>query len=66
MWRAEDAGPRKAEAGIFSRKKCKSPSKTFRGPCSRDSNCDTVCRYEGYPAGNCHGLRRRCICCTHA
>ncbi|KNA12297.1 hypothetical protein SOVF_127180 [Spinacia oleracea] len=59
-------GPRKADAGFFSSKKCKTPSKTFRGPCVRNANCDTSCRYEGYPAGDCKGIRRRCICCTHA
>nr|P81573.1 RecName: Full=Defensin D7; AltName: Full=Antimicrobial peptide D7; AltName: Full=So-D7 [Spinacia oleracea] len=38
--------------GIFSSRKCKTPSKTFKGYCTRDSNCDTSCRYEGYPAGD--------------
>ncbi|CAL5214670.1 unnamed protein product [Lathyrus oleraceus] len=41
---------------------CKVKSTKFRGPCSFDKNCATVCRGEGYRDGDCHGLRRRCMC----
>ncbi|KAK9747981.1 hypothetical protein RND81_02G028000 [Saponaria officinalis] len=41
---------------------CKRPSQKFRGLCTRDTNCVSVCATEGYANGDCHGLRRRCIC----
>nr|UYE91509.1 defensin 4 [Zingiber officinale] len=42
---------------------CKTPSRTFKGLCVSDSNCAQVCRSEGFPGGDCHGVRRRCMCC---
>ncbi|KAF3774338.1 Defensin J1-2 [Nymphaea thermarum] len=47
----------KAEARM-----CDTPSSRFRGLCFSDSNCQTVCHGEGFPHGDCHGFRRRCIC----
>ncbi|XP_019198213.1 PREDICTED: defensin Ec-AMP-D1-like [Ipomoea nil] len=41
---------------------CESPSTKFKGPCARDSNCASVCQTEGFPGGDCKGLRRRCFC----
>ncbi|KMT10453.1 hypothetical protein BVRB_5g115800 [Beta vulgaris subsp. vulgaris] len=41
---------------------CTNPSKTYKGPCVSDTNCESVCQSEGFPQGNCHGFRRRCIC----
>nr|AAS65426.1 Kunitz-type trypsin inhibitor [Ipomoea batatas] len=41
---------------------CESASSKFKGPCSRDSNCATVCHTEGFTGGDCKGFRRRCFC----
>ncbi|CAD6226261.1 unnamed protein product [Miscanthus lutarioriparius] len=43
-------------------RKCESQSHRFKGPCSRDANCATVCRTEGFTGGKCEGLRHRCFC----
>ncbi|EER96125.1 hypothetical protein BDA96_02G092800 [Sorghum bicolor] len=43
-------------------RKCQSKSFKFKGPCSRDENCATVCLTEGFTSGKCRGLRRRCFC----
>ncbi|EER96126.1 hypothetical protein BDA96_02G092900 [Sorghum bicolor] len=43
-------------------RKCESPSLKFRGPCSRDANCASVCLTEGFTGGECKGLRHRCFC----
>nr|P81457.1 RecName: Full=Defensin-like protein 2; AltName: Full=Fabatin-2 [Vicia faba] len=42
--------------------RCKVKSNRFNGPCLTDTHCSTVCRGEGYKGGDCHGLRRRCMC----
>ncbi|KAL2935702.1 Defensin-like protein 1 [Bienertia sinuspersici] len=58
-----EIGPRTAE-GLFGKGRCNVASKFFHGPCGGDTNCDTVCKAEGFRhGGNCHGLRRRCFCC---
>nr|ASU87506.1 PDF1 [Agave sisalana] len=41
---------------------CESQSHKFKGPCLRASNCANVCQTEGFPGGDCRGLRRRCFC----
>ncbi|CAN0865122.1 Defensin SD2 [Linum grandiflorum] len=41
---------------------CLSQSHKFKGPCSRDSNCASVCAGEGFSDGDCQGFRRRCFC----
>ncbi|CAD6220498.1 unnamed protein product [Miscanthus lutarioriparius] len=43
-------------------RKCESQSLHFRGPCSRDTNCASVCLTEGFSGGVCKGLRHRCFC----
>ncbi|AET04897.1 putative oxidoreductase [Medicago truncatula] len=43
-------------------RRCESKSHKFKGPCSRDSNCASVCRGEGFTGGDCRGFRRRCFC----
>ncbi|KAI4995321.1 hypothetical protein ZWY2020_035224 [Hordeum vulgare] len=50
---------------VAEARRCESPSHMFRGPCVRGHNCANVCRTEGFPGGNCRGLRRRCFCTTH-
>ncbi|XP_021855137.1 defensin-like protein [Spinacia oleracea] len=54
---AADVGPRVAEA-----RTCESPSHKFKGPCATNRNCESVCQTEGFPGGDCKGLRRRCFC----
>nr|XP_043607328.1 defensin SD2-like isoform X2 [Erigeron canadensis] len=44
---------------------CESASHRFKGPCLSKSNCASVCKTEGFPAGHCRGLRRRCFCVKH-
>ncbi|CDP10468.1 unnamed protein product [Coffea canephora] len=41
---------------------CESLSHRFKGTCVRGSNCAAVCQTEGFPGGQCSGLRRRCFC----
>nr|DAD43929.1 TPA_asm: hypothetical protein HUJ06_002159 [Nelumbo nucifera] len=41
---------------------CDTPSQKFVGLCLIDRNCENVCKTEGFPAGHCEGLRRRCFC----
>ncbi|XP_016451209.1 defensin-like protein P322 [Nicotiana tabacum] len=47
---------------IAEARTCESQSHRFKGPCSRDSNCATVCLTEGFSGGDCRGFRRRCFC----
>ncbi|XP_020260248.1 defensin-like protein [Asparagus officinalis] len=54
---ATEMGPEVVEA-----RTCESQSHRFRGPCVRESNCASVCQTEGFPGGDCRGLRRRCFC----
>ncbi|XP_028951513.1 defensin Ec-AMP-D2-like [Malus sylvestris] len=44
---------------------CESQSNRFKGSCVSKSNCAAVCQTEGFPGGNCRGLRRRCFCTKH-
>ncbi|PWA96134.1 Defensin SD2 [Artemisia annua] len=44
---------------------CLSQSHKFKGPCVSDTNCASVCKTEGFPGGDCQGLRRRCFCTKH-
>lgn len=53
----EENGPRSVEARV-----CGAPSQKFKGICLSDRNCGNVCESEGFPSGNCQGLRRRCFC----
>nr|CAH58740.1 defensin [Plantago major] len=53
-------GPMVGEA-----RKCRSASHRFKGTCLSDTNCASVCKTEGFPGGDCKGLRRRCFCETH-
>ncbi|XP_027173696.1 defensin-like protein [Coffea eugenioides] len=41
---------------------CESQSHRFKGTCVRKSNCAAVCQTEGFPGGECRGVRRRCFC----
>ncbi|KAI3816413.1 hypothetical protein L1987_16109 [Smallanthus sonchifolius] len=41
---------------------CQSQSNKFKGTCLSDTNCANVCHSEGFPGGDCIGLRRRCFC----
>ncbi|CAN6240192.1 unnamed protein product [Urochloa humidicola] len=43
---------------------CVSQSHKFVGSCMRKSNCENVCKTEGFPWGDCrfHGLVRKCYC----
>ncbi|KMT10452.1 hypothetical protein BVRB_5g115790 [Beta vulgaris subsp. vulgaris] len=54
---ATEVGPRVAEA-----RTCETASHKFKGPCLGDRNCANVCQTEGFPGGDCQGLRRRCFC----
>ncbi|QCD84914.1 Gamma Purothionin [Vigna unguiculata] len=54
---ASDVAVKKTEA-----RECETPSKTFRGLCISDRNCEAVCNTEGFPNGKCEGLRQRCMC----
>ncbi|TMW83568.1 hypothetical protein EJD97_001325 [Solanum chilense] len=58
---SSDMGP--MSGGVEART-CESQSHSFKGPCSRDSNCATVCQTEGFIGGDCRGLRRQCFCTT--
>uniref|UniRef100_A0A2C9U305 Knottins-like domain-containing protein n=1 Tax=Manihot esculenta TaxID=3983 RepID=A0A2C9U305_MANES len=46
-------------------RKCESQSHRFKGMCTRHSNCAAICQTEGFHAGHCRGLRRRCFCTKH-
>ncbi|WCJ37615.1 Defensin-like protein 1 [Euphorbia peplus] len=41
---------------------CESRSLHFKGMCMSTHNCGIVCQQEGFSAGHCRGLRRRCFC----
>ncbi|KAK9937385.1 hypothetical protein M0R45_014179 [Rubus argutus] len=41
---------------------CEVPSKTFKGPCIKDKNCQVRCHSEGYGYGKCSHFRRLCMC----
>lgn len=43
---------------------CVSQSHKFEGTCTRKSNCENVCKTEGFPWGECkwHGIVRKCYC----
>ncbi|KAL8139720.1 hypothetical protein V2J09_005741 [Rumex salicifolius] len=41
---------------------CETQSHKFKGTCLRGSNCASICQTEGFPSGDCVGLRRRCFC----
>ncbi|XP_047312387.1 defensin-like protein 1 [Impatiens glandulifera] len=41
---------------------CQSQSHGFHGTCLSNHNCGQVCKSEGFTAGECVGLRRRCFC----
>uniref|UniRef100_A0A6N2KAU0 Knottins-like domain-containing protein n=1 Tax=Salix viminalis TaxID=40686 RepID=A0A6N2KAU0_SALVM len=41
---------------------CLSQSHKYKGTCLRGNNCANVCKTEGFPGGDCRGLRRRCFC----
>ncbi|KAJ3693520.1 hypothetical protein LUZ60_009000 [Juncus effusus] len=43
-------------------KVCRYPSEKFWGPCFRDKHCADTCIKEGFGGGDCHGVRRRCMC----
>ncbi|KAJ4754864.1 Defensin [Rhynchospora pubera] len=43
-------------------KLCRYPSSTFWGPCVSDAHCAEKCIKEGFGGGDCHGVRRRCMC----
>nr|GMD76955.1 defensin-like protein P322 [Ipomoea batatas] len=47
---------------VAEARSCESPSGKFKGTCSQDTNCATVCMSEGFSGGTCKGFRRRCIC----
>nr|AFW90621.1 protease inhibitor-related protein [Solanum tuberosum]AIT42151.1 defensin-like protein [Solanum tuberosum] len=55
---ATEMGPMR----IAEARNCESLSHRFKGPCTRDSNCASVCETERFSGGNCHGFRRRCFC----
>lgn len=57
-WKWEEMGTIRGAEGRM----CESKSSRFKGPCSRDSNCASVCKAEGFPSGDCRGFRRRCFC----
>nr|XP_027067033.1 defensin-like protein [Coffea arabica] len=59
-----EKGPsrRKAAAVAAIERTCETPSKRFKGPCVKESNCAAVCQTEGFQGGKCRGLRRRCFC----
>ncbi|OAY71487.1 Defensin-like protein 5 [Ananas comosus] len=41
---------------------CRIKSARFWGPCISDRHCAETCMKEGFGAGDCEGLRRRCMC----
>ncbi|XP_031096597.1 defensin Ec-AMP-D1-like [Ipomoea triloba] len=47
---------------VVEARTCDSPSSKFKGQCSQDTNCATVCMSEGFSGGYYKGFRRRCIC----
>ncbi|XP_019179087.1 PREDICTED: defensin D2-like isoform X2 [Ipomoea nil] len=47
---------------VAEARKCETPSSKYKGICGRDGNCASVCRTEGFPHGDCKGIRRSCIC----
>ncbi|KAH7866585.1 hypothetical protein Vadar_022290 [Vaccinium darrowii] len=51
--------------GVAEGRTCESQSQRFKGPCSTDRNCGSVCETEGFQGGNCRGFRRRCFCTKH-
>ncbi|CAO2826724.1 unnamed protein product [Amaranthus hypochondriacus] len=54
---ASEIGPKVGEA-----RTCETASHAFKGACLSDRNCASVCKTEGFPDGDCKGLRRRCLC----
>ncbi|XP_019179089.1 PREDICTED: defensin D2-like [Ipomoea nil] len=47
---------------VTEARNCESPSGQFKGPCTSDKNCATVCLSEGFPHGDCKGVLRKCVC----
>lgn len=47
---------------IADARHCESQSQRFKGPCVRKKNCAAICETEGFPGGDCRGVRRRCFC----
>ncbi|GFZ18248.1 hypothetical protein Acr_26g0015170 [Actinidia rufa] len=41
---------------------CSAESNSYRGMCWIHRNCQIACEKDGFLDGNCHGLRRKCIC----
>ncbi|WVZ86439.1 hypothetical protein U9M48_033218 [Paspalum notatum var. saurae] len=43
---------------------CVSQSHKFKGSCMSSSNCENVCKTEGFPWGECrfHVMSRKCYC----
>nr|GMD78909.1 defensin-like protein P322 [Ipomoea batatas]GMD82792.1 defensin-like protein P322 [Ipomoea batatas] len=40
---------------VAEARSCESPSGKFKGTCSQDTNCATVCMTEGFSGGSCKG-----------
>ncbi|XP_020263841.1 defensin D2-like [Asparagus officinalis] len=51
-----------AAASNVEGRMCETPSTQFNGLCVSDGNCANVCKGEGFPDGDCKGIRRRCMC----
>jgi hypothetical protein len=51
-------------ARVAEARHCVSQSHRFEGTCTRKSNCENVCKTEGFPWGECkwHGFVRKCYC----
>ena len=41
---------------------CNAESNSYTGMCWIHRNCQIACEKNGFLDGNCHGLRRKCIC----
>ncbi|QCD84912.1 Knottin [Vigna unguiculata] len=54
---AEDVSVKRTEATL-----CTVPSKTFKYLCFSDTQCDSVCKTEGFDSGKCEGVLHRCMC----